>query len=229
MNEFDILYILMKITTDRKQRITTSLAFLVEFYKILMGTFLCTFVPQKCGDEVCSIIDNINNTDTLHFIANIFNLITFLIVIEFYRTELKRENWSITYLDIDETKPNDNLDVEIESYPKIKREMKLLNDRYLKLIYASIAFLLINFVLSCVSIGYDYVGTNTVTAIVSFLLLVITKIFNAYKIGKESVENERVYSAYMKISQTYNVIDEDHRIKENNEEQLNVDILSSST
>jgi hypothetical protein len=217
----------MKITTDTKQRITTSLVFLVEFYKILMGTFLCTFVPQKCDDEVCSIMDNINNTETLHFIANIFNLITFLVVIEFYRTELKRENWSITYLDIDETKPNDNLDIEIESYPKIKREMNLLNNRYLKLIYASIVFLLINFILSCVSIGYNYVGTNTVTTIVSFLLLILTKIFNAYKIGKESVENERVYSAYMKISQTYNVIDEDHRIEENNE--VNVDVQSSST
>ena len=67
----------MKVTTDTKQRIKTSLAFIVEFYKILMGTFLCSFVPQKCGDEVCSITQNIYNTEPLHFSANIFNLATF--------------------------------------------------------------------------------------------------------------------------------------------------------
>lgn len=216
----------MKLTTDTKQRIKTFLSFIIEFYKILMGTFLCVFVPQKCGDEVCSLTDNIYNTETLHFATNIFNLLTFLVVVEFYRIEIKRENWSITYLDIDETKSNDNLDHEIELYPKIKKEMNLLNNRYLKLIYTSIAFLVVNFLLSGVTIGYDYVGTNTVTSIVSFLILVLTKLLNAYTIGKESVKNERAFSAYMKVAKTYNIIDLDHRINNEYDNNIEVDIKS---
>lgn len=218
----------MKVSVDTKQRIKTSLTFIVEFYKILMGTFLCSFVPQKCGDEVCSIMQNIKNTEPLHFSANIFNLTTFLIVLEFYRTEIMRENWSITYLDIDESKPNDNLDHEIESYPEIKKKMNKLNTRYLKLIYASIVFLVINFVISGVAIGYDYVGTNTITSLISFLMLVLTKITSAYTIGKESVTNERVFSAYMKIAKTYNVIDEDFKIDDTDKQPVTVEILDDN-
>ena len=99
----------MKLDVDTKQRITTGLLFVLEFYKILMGTFLIAFVPQSCGENVCSVTENIMSDDLLKMCANIFNAVTFLFVLNFYKTEMQRENWCITYLDIDESKPNDNL------------------------------------------------------------------------------------------------------------------------
>ena len=204
----------MKLTVDNKQRIKTTLLFILEFYKILMGTFLIAFVPQSCGEEVCSISQNIRDGDLLHHIANGFNLLTFLFVLNFYKTEIQRENWCITYLDIDETKPNDYLDDQIERYPEIKQKMLKLNKSYLRDIYLALGFLITNFVLSGVSIGYNYVGTNTVTSIVSFLLLVTMKITSALNVGKESVNDDHALSSYLRTNKTYNVIDKDF-IKKN--------------
>ena len=206
----------MNLTIDNKQRIKTTLLFILEFYKILMGTFLIAFVPQSCGKEVCSVSQNIKDGDTLHLIANGFNLLTFLFVLNFYKTEMQRENWCITYLDIDETKPNDYLDEQIEQYPKIKEKMLKLNKSYLRDIYLALGFLICNFVISGVSIGYNYVGTNTVTTIVSFLLLVTMKITSALNVGKESVIDEHALSSYMKTYKTYNVIDKDFIKRKNN-------------
>jgi hypothetical protein len=201
----------MKLTTDNKQRISIAISFILEFYKVLMGTFLTVFVPQKCDDDVCSITQNIQNTSLLHFSSNVMNVVTFLCVLWFYYVELKRENWSIKFLDIEPSKPNNNLDSEIELYPEIKTNMIFLNRQYLRVTYIAISMISINFVLSGVSIGYDYAGTNTLTSIISFLLLVATKLHTAYSIANHSVKDERIFSAYMKEPKTYNTIDEDFR------------------
>ena len=202
----------MKITTDNAQRLKTIASFSLEFYKVVMGTFLVTFVPQKCDEHVCSLQENIQNVELYHYIANISNLITFIVVLGFYILELKRENWSITYLDINPKKPNNNLDHEIESYPTIKQQMSSLNHKYLTMIYICITFLSINFVLSGIAIGNNYIGTNTFTSLISFLILIASKFNSAREIGIVSVKKERAFSAYLKIAKTYNTIDSDYRI-----------------
>ena len=199
----------MKLNVDNKQRIKTGLSFFLEFYKILMGTFLIAFVPQNCDGNVCSMMENIKNTNGLHFAANISNLTTFFAVLHFYYRELKRENWCITYLDIDVDKPNNYLDDQIEKYPIIKKNMRVLNKKYLQSTQIALALLIFNFVISGVSIGYDYVGTNTATTLVSFFMLVITKLNVAYGVGKKSVHDEHALSSYLKTYKTYNTIDTD--------------------
>jgi hypothetical protein len=201
----------MKLDVDTKQRISTGLSFILEFYKVLMGTFLISFVPQSCDDHVCTITENIQNTDTLHLAGNICNLATFVSVLEFYRAELNRENWCINYLDIDHDKPTNNLDDEIEAYPEFKSKMKSLNSYYLITTYVAIFMLMINFALSSVAIGYDYVGTNTLTSLLSFFILVVTKVSSAYSVGKKSVLEEHALSAYLKTAKTYNTIDIDFK------------------
>ena len=51
---------------------------------------------------------------------------------------MKRENWCIKYLDIDDDKSSNNLDEEIEKYPKYKHEMHQLNRKYLNCTYAAL-------------------------------------------------------------------------------------------
>ena len=117
-------------------------------------------------------------------------------------------------MDIDLTKPNNYLDDEIEAYPKYKNQMNMLNKQYLKSMYISSTLLIINFGISGTSIGFDYVGTNTITAMLSFLLLISNKLYSAYVTGTESVKKERALSAYMKTAKTYNTIDIDFKITE---------------
>lgn len=201
----------MKLEIDTKQRIRTGFNFILEFYKILMGTFLIAFVPQKCGEGVCTLRENIQNTEPLHLTGNIVNFATFMTVLVLYKCELQRENWCIEYLDIDHDKPTNNLDGEIEYYPEYKIRMKELNKNYLLSVYVSTSMLLCNFTLSSVVIGYDYAGINTLTSLLSFFILVVTKISNAYTIGKKSVVEEHALSAYLKTAKTYNTIDIDYK------------------
>ena len=218
----------MKLTVDNKQRVATGLQFILEFYKILMGTFLVAFVPQDCGGQVCTIMDNIHNTDTLHLSANICNTVTFFFVLHFYYKELRRENWCITYLDIDEEKPNNNLDHQIERYPIIKKEMSVLNKDYLRATYVALGSLIVNFILSGISISRDAIGTNSTTSIISFFILVATKLSTAYSVGKKSVYNEHALSAFLKTNKTYNCIDDDyeHKVSSSN---VQIEELESTT
>ena len=206
----------MKLSIDNKQRITTTLLMGLEFYKILMATFLVLFVPQKCEYAVCTVTENFFKRDTVNFAALISNFITFVSVLYFYFVEMKRENWCIQYLDIDHSKHNNYLDDEIETYPKYKKQMNLLNKQYLKSMYASSTLLVINFGLSGTAIGFDYVGTNTITTMLSFFLLISSKLYSSYVTGTETVKKKRALKAYMKTPKTYNTIDEDYRITDIN-------------
>ena len=92
----------MKVNIDTMQRIKGGGIFMLEFYKILMGTFLTIFVPRDCGDRVCTLTDNYKDDEIFHRFVFGFNSVCFFIVMILYYTEIKRENWCITYLDIDE-------------------------------------------------------------------------------------------------------------------------------
>lgn len=214
----------MKISVDNQQRITTGMLMFLEFYKVMMATFLVIFVPQDCDGKVCSLSENFNNSDNIHVSALISNFITFVFVLNFYKNEIFREEWCIQYLDIDPEKPNNNLDEEIEKYPLYKETMKSLNNDYLNSLYASSGLLLGNFALSSVAIGYNYQGPNTLTSILSFLLLLGEKLYSSYTVGTKSVEDERAFSAYMKISRTYNTIDKDYKINEEYNDDDVVDV-----
>ena len=43
---------------DFKQKMGMYSSFIMEFYRVLMGSFLTIFVPQKCGDHICTMNDN---------------------------------------------------------------------------------------------------------------------------------------------------------------------------
>jgi hypothetical protein len=39
---------------DFIQKFNASITFVLELYRVLMGAMLLMFVPQKCGDHLCS-------------------------------------------------------------------------------------------------------------------------------------------------------------------------------
>lgn len=201
----------MKVTVDTMQRIKGGGIFMLEFYKILMGTFLTIFVPRDCGDRVCTLTDNYNDDELFHRFVFGINSLCFFIVMGLYYTEIKRENWCITYLDIDEEKALENLDDEIERYPEIKKNMLTLNDKYRTATMVCISSQFINIILSCIDILSNHAGNASLTPMISYILLIMMKLYNSYFISLSSLENERAYSAYLKGPKTYNAIDLDHR------------------
>ena len=204
----------MKVDTDTKQRITTFFSMCLEFYKVIMGTFLVVFVPQQCNDNICTMSENFFNGSNLNTAGNVCNFVTFTSIGTLYFIELKRENWCIQYLDIDDEKSTNNLDIEIEAYPNYKAQMACLNTHYIRSVYVALFMMTTNFVVSGVTVYQSYTGTNSITTFLSFFMLVFMKLYSSWTVGALSIKDERANSAYMKEPKTYNTIDTDYRIED---------------
>lgn len=205
-----------KLHTNTQQRFIVIGMFIFEFYKIVMGTFLTIFVPQQCDYGVCRIYDNLFRNSIFHIIANAWNTLTFLVVCHLYWIELKRENWAIEYLEIDEGKPYSNLIDEVEDYPFLRDDMYSINKKYLYNVYFTLCIASINFCISAISIYENYAGLNTITSFATFLVLIGIKFNNAYEVASESNEYSALLSAYMKTPRIFNTVDENYKMHDIN-------------
>ena len=43
---------------DFQQKSSVYVSFIFELYRVLMGSMLIMFVPQKCGDHICDMFEN---------------------------------------------------------------------------------------------------------------------------------------------------------------------------
>lgn len=211
----------MKLDVDGQTRVRVTAMFALEFYKIMMGTLLTIFVPHRCrpsvSQEVCTIgevLGEIRDSDEgWRRSAAALNVATAVAVLVLYGFELHRENWMIEYLDVEPSKPNDNLDREIEAYPEFKAAMHRLNRLYLRASNAVTALVVGNFAISGIYLffGSYFAGVQTLTALASYLILVLMKLVTTEINAKASVRKDRAYSAYVLVHKTYNTIDADHR------------------
>lgn len=201
----------MKLDTDTKQRIKAGGLFGIEFYRVLMGAFLAVFVPRTCDDHTCTLVENVKDTETLHLAALASNAATFLFFMALYFVEIRRENWCIKNLDIDDEKAADNLDDEIESYPNLKEEMRNLNRTYSRLGQCCGALQIANVGVSVADISSHWAGAATVTPLISYVLLVAIKLATVLSTASSSLKDERAYSAFLTGPKTYNTIDADVR------------------
>ena len=100
----------MKVSNDMKERLKIGALWLFQSYKVIMGSMLILFVPQKCEelveysgsadgeyqDVICSVSDNLNKKDDLfHDITLSFNFLCVGLFLITYIVELRRENWCV--------------------------------------------------------------------------------------------------------------------------------------
>ena len=205
---------------DFVQRIKVTGIFFLQIYKIMTGTLLTIFVPQSCEtfsletnkteNNECSLTQNYENNDNYHQKTLYWNILTMFLFIGYYTIELKRENWAIQYLDIDNNKPDNSLKEIIKTEKKLDKRMDRLNLHYYNLLRATIFFYFINVCLMIKILYSDYHSSSTISCFLSFVLLVLMKLYNSYIVAKESVKNDKMMSAYMSEFISYNVLDKDY-------------------
>jgi len=194
---------------DNIQKMIVSCDVCIQFYRILMGSLLLSFVPQKCGNHICEITENLYTSDG-YMIVYILNYMTFLSFSLFYLVEIKRENRLITYLDVNTIKPNDANSVEIalRQLPDNKRDnIIFINKIYQQAGWSLIGIYLFNTVLSAIVIYSNYLDNKTITAFFTNVLFMSMKIKDVYAITTS--ENNIFYSAYMTNRLQFNDIDPD--------------------
>ena len=205
---------------DFIQRIKVSGLFFLQLYKITTGTLLTLFIPQKCESfnstdvietNICSLNDNYVNNNIYHKKTLYWNIMTMTLFLGYYMIELYRENWSIQYLDIDNDKPDNSLKEIIKNYKELDVKMDRINLYYYYTVKATIISYFINLLLMIKILKDDYHSSTTLSCFMSFSLLVLMKLYNSYTVANQSVQNDKMMSAYMSEFVSFNVIDKDHR------------------
>ncbi len=210
----------MIIDVDIIQRCKVIAIFLLQFYKVMMGTMLTLFIPQSCeritdgsnesSNKICSLTENLENNEIYHKYTMYWNILTFFSFILCYIIELKRENWAIKYLDIDNNLPDNNLKQIIVNEKKLDKYMDKLNFCYYYGLCITLFIYIINILLMINILVNDYHSTTTISTFISFTLLVQMKLYNSFTIAKESMKNDKMMSAYMSEFVSFNVLDKDY-------------------
>ena len=195
---------------DTKQKIQTTLLLFLELYRVLMGVFLIIFIPQKCGNEICSFSENLNNSDGIKYVSLYFNLITFISFIFLYAVEYTREHMLINLLEVNKFKSNDNESVGnyLNELPPEKRQQLWKKDYQYKCAgLIGIFIFSINVIVSVYSIYHDYLGSKTLTVLGTNFLFITMKLVDVY--NTVSTPKNVFLSAYMKKKIQFNDIDPD--------------------
>jgi hypothetical protein len=198
------------INQDCSQRITVSFIFMLELYRVSVGCMLSLFVPQACGDKICTFRENYEKTDGYNRVALIINSFSLCMFLISYGFELKRENWAIRYLDVDYTVPDNSLKEIIKKVPKLDKQMDRLNLIYYYILIATAGIYTLNIGITAKILYEDYHSMSTISCTVSFSLLVLMKLYNSMSVAKVSIDKDEMRSAFLKEFTSFNVLDSDY-------------------
>jgi hypothetical protein len=220
----------MKVSNDLKERLKISALWVFQSYKVIMGSLLILFVPQKCEElidtssstsnneyeiKVCSVSDNLHKTDDIfHNVTLGFNFLCVGLFLITYVVELRREHWCVKNLDINHDYPDNHLDDIIDQKPELKAELYKKNNRYFKITTVTSSIYMINLILSSIIIYDNYAGIQAVTSYTSYVALILLKIYNSLFISYTSLKQEKALSGYITEFSSFNVFDADIIIKE---------------
>ena len=199
-----------QVDVDCKERIEIALTFLLQSYKVLMGSMVLLFVPRSCDERVCSVTDNIYNTENINLAGMAFNFITVLSFMAVYVAELKRENWCIHNFDIDHNVSDNNLAIVLKDKPNLSSSLNYYNRLYKNMTLGCFFIFSINFIISNIILYNDEIfWTIGLAPYFSYMILVLMKIYNCYYISSHSIANNKALSAYMTEFTSFNIIDKD--------------------
>ena len=198
------------IDVDLVQRLKVGGTFLIELYKVGVGCMLTLFVPQACGDEICTFRQNYEKTAGYNRTALITNGLSLLMFVVSYGVELRRENWAIHYLDVDYDKPDNSLKEIIRGEPELDKKMDRLNKIYYYTLLATSGVYVVNMGLMGKILYDDYHSMSTVSCTASFALLVLMKLYNSLCVARVSIKQDEMRSAFLKEFTSFNVLDVDY-------------------
>lgn len=195
---------------DFNQKVNVASTLALELYRVLMGAFLMVFVPQKCGDHICSISENINRGGVLSHVTVSSNALTLFAFLLLYIIEVRRENKLITYLEVNKSTPfdNDSVGNALLKLESAKKNNILAYDIYYqKTGYLCTGIFIVNSVLSSIVIYSHYLDSKTITVYLTNLLFMSLKVYDVY--NTVNTKPNIFYSAYLKNKVQFNDVDPD--------------------
>jgi len=212
---------MFKLDPDTKEKIQTNLSMAGMFVKVIMASFPMFFVPQKCGDHVCSMGDKLTGWAALTTV----NFTTFILFLRLYYIQKKREDFLIEYFDEDDEVAENALDDQIEKYPVIKQKISLLNGNIQSANSKCTWAFGVNSIWSILFIlTMRYLDATTITVLLTNSLLVSGKLD---QIRQSYIGDDIAQSTVSTVPKVFNIIDKDYVKKLENEDieiiELNID------
>ena len=218
---------MFNIDPDIVQRVKVAGLFFLELYRVTTGTMLSLFIPQSCSNKlegneiggneiggsdnhVCSLQENFNNADGYHKTVLYWNMFSLFTFFSYYAVELRREEWAIKYLDIDNDKPDNSLKEIIVKEPILDKKMDKLNLLYYRSLLFNCGVYTVNLGLTGKLVKDGYHSSSTLSCFASFSLLVLMKLYSSLEVARQSVKDDKMTSAFMKEFVSYNVLDSDY-------------------
>ena len=170
---------------DFQQKSSVYVSFIFELYRVLMGSMLVMFVPQKCGDHICDMFENTTVVPEVYNTAIAMNAYSLLCFFIMYMIEIKRENKLITYLEVDKTLPFDNESVgeALVKLPQEKKDAILAFDKYyLQSGYLALSAFVMNAGISGYVVFLNYLDDKTFTVYLTNILFMALKVKETYDI-----------------------------------------------
>jgi hypothetical protein len=195
---------------DFQQKVSVYSGFLLELYRVVMGSFLTLFVPQTCNDHNCGLTENVGGTDKLFNAGFGLNVVTFCAFFSMYCVEIRREGMMIDYLHINPELPTDNDGVgeALTRLPLEKKQRILSLDWYYQRTgYFAMFCFVANTIVSGFSVYKHYTDNKTTTVFVTNLLFMASKLMETYEIA--NTDTNVFYSAYLMKRDQFNDVDPD--------------------
>lgn len=196
---------------DTKQKLSFYSQVLGECFKVFMACLLGIFVPQNCEGHVCSLEENLSDLTYYNAFVLAWNFLTLALFMFVYYNDTCNETWLINSFDQKRDKPDNNLDQELNTYPKLREDLVYRTTKVYRSYLVSTIVFAINTVVSGVLVFYFYYyDFKTVTVLLTNVSLQITKMINGLTVSKRGLEEKLAISLYAKEPVLYNVIDKDY-------------------
>jgi hypothetical protein len=219
-------YVKKTITNqDFRQKTNMVVSVSLELYRVMISSLLLIFVPQKCDDHACVLLENLHIDSPKYSIGLIINYITAIGFIIMYICEIRREEKLIHLLEVNNTISTDNESVgtRLAIFSEEKRQKLFDIDRdYQYASYAVMCIYALNIIFSGIVINEYSLGNQTLIIYLTNLLFMITKLSNVYIII--NTDKNIFFSAYLNTKVQFNDIDphEMHKI----DKRRTIDIMT---
>jgi hypothetical protein len=193
---------------DFQQKTNMVISVSLELYRVMISSLLLIFVPQKCNDHVCSLMENLHSDDDLYSIGLVINYITCVSFVIMYIFEMRREEKLIKLLEVNNTISTDNESVgkRLDVFPEEKRKkLFAIDSHYQYASYAVMCIYALNIIFSGIVINEYSLGNQTLVIFLTNLLFMITKLSNVYIII--NTDKNIFFSAYLNTKVQFNDID----------------------
>ena len=194
------------------QRYNAITSILIELFRVITSSLMILFVPQKCGEDICTLQQTIEYNNGINGVGLIVNFITLGSFMILYWIEMWRENRLIKYLDVNPNMPTDPEYISniMHILPEEKTNKILTSSKYYRYFtYFTIMVYIINACISGIIINRAYLSNQTYATFITYVLFMISKLTNAYTVVNTG--DNIYYSAYLKTNVQFNDIDRNYK------------------